>query len=687
MSSSWRSQNDYLAEDEDEDVLTDEAETQLQNRDSILFVIDSSPAMHEVNEDGESPFKMAIKCAKSVQMNKIISSESDLVGIMVYGVEKTKNANNFENICVLQDLDIPDASGIKQLEALEEGTLDFEDMFGKATGKYKLSEVFWTATNIFSSSAQKVGSRRLFLITNEDNPHGNEPTLQGAAKLRAKDLSEPGISIELFDLDRKMHRFDRSLFYKSILVDSGLGRSGDDDDDEDNGDGGIMDDEEAAGAGAIGTGGGSLNKSQSNAEMSSTVAKMSALLERVHRKEVKKRSLFKIPFKLAPGLEIGVRGYNLIMQQGKGLHRNVYTKGEVVREVMTTTSWICADSKQFLLQSDLKFFWEFGGAKVVFTKDEIKAMKTFGPPGLALLGFKPRSAIPMSLQIQHAVFLYPDERQVEGSTRAFSALLSTMADLDRVAICSLTQRTNYSTRLVALFPQVEITGPNGQEHPPGFQLIPLPWRDDLRPLHVEIEYSPPEEVTNACKAIISKLNVKKGYRPENYENPALQKHYKVLQATALDQQDQEIDDQTLPHTEQIYQRAGALIEHMNQVVDEQDLTELMPHVAVVGQKRGAGAATQDDEVEGGGGGSSGRGGGGRKRARGASSAGDGEGGDDGNGEDAAALLAEMRAKYDAGQVSKATVAVLKAFLNSVNVKPQGSRKAELVDQVENYFAN
>ncbi|KAG0244418.1 X-ray repair cross-complementing protein 6 [Actinomortierella wolfii] len=672
MSASWRSQNDYLAEDEDEDVLTDEAQTQLQNRDSILFVIDSSPAMHEVNEDGESPFKMAIKCAKSVQMNKIISSESDLVGIMVYGVEKTKNANNFENICVLQDLDIPDASGIKQLESLEDGTLDLEDLFGRATGKYKLSEVFWTATNIFSSSAQKVGSRRLFLITNEDNPHGNEPTLQGAAKLRAKDLSEPGISIELFDLDRKDRPFDRSLFYDSILMDNF---------------GGQLDDEEDGTEPRFAslTPGDKLGSQSSQGP--STMAKMSALLERVHRKEVKKRSLFKILFKLAPGLEIGVRGYNLVMSQGKGPHRNVYTKGEVVREVVTTTSWVCADSKQLLLPTDLKFFWEFGGTKVVFTKDEVKAIKTFGPPGLALIGFKPRSAVPMNLQIQHAIFLYPDERQIEGSTRAFAALLSAMADMDRVAICSFTQRANFGTRLVALFPQPEVVGPDGQEQPPGFQLVPLPWKDDVRPLHVETEYSPSEDVINAYKAVISKLNVKRGYRPENYENPALQKHYKVLQATALDQQDQDIEDQTLPHNEQIFSRAGALIEHLNQVLDEQELPDIAPASGAASstrQKRKGGAADAQEDAEDGVGSS---GGGGRKRARSATASSQGGGDGDGDEDDPAVLQANMRAKYDAGHLNKTTVAALKAFLNSVKIKPKGSRKADLVEQVEDYFAN
>lgn len=90
------------------------------------------------------------------------------------------------------------------------------------------------------------------------------------------------------------------------------------------------------------------------------------------------------------------------------------------------------------------------------------------------------------------------------------------------------------------------------------------------------------ELIEAAKAIISKLNMKKGFKPDNYENPseylengqgldikwlliidsllyylfvskALQKHYKVLQATALNQQDMDIDDKTLPKTKQMHE--------------------------------------------------------------------------------------------------------------------------------------
>lgn len=41
--------------------------------------------MLKPSEDGEIPFYTAMKCAMTVQLNKIISSESDLVGIVLYG--------------------------------------------------------------------------------------------------------------------------------------------------------------------------------------------------------------------------------------------------------------------------------------------------------------------------------------------------------------------------------------------------------------------------------------------------------------------------------------------------------------------------------------------------------------------------------------------------------------------------
>ncbi|KAK3842166.1 MAG: SPOC like C-terminal domain-containing protein [Linnemannia gamsii] len=617
-SSSWRSRNeDELDEDLDDNILTDAQETQWSSRDSILFVIDCSPAMLQPNEDGEIPFYTAVKCAKQVQLNKIISSDSDFIGVVFYGTRQAKNANNFAHIYVLQDLDVPDVSKIQQLEAIEDQRTNFDEEFGTSNGEYTLGEMFWTATNLFGGSAQRVGSKRLFLFTNEDDPHTSDISLRSASKVRAKDLQEFGIKIELFDMDKPMEKFNRKNFYKDILLDA------------------VEEDDDGP------------------SQEEHTTAKLGELLQRVRRKEVKKRSLFNIPLKLSTNLEIGVKGYNLVSTQSKGLHRNVYTLGEAVREVETVTSWICADTTQYLTAADLKYYWEFGGQKVIFDKDEVMSMKTFGPPALALIGFKPKSAMKMYYNLSHSMFLYPDELSYEGSTRAFSSLLIAMHEMDKVAICSFTQRTNYSTRLAALFPQMEVVGENGQEVPPGLQLVPLPWGDDIRPLPIFTEYTPPDELINAGKAIISKLNMKRGFHPDNYENPALQKHYKVLQATALNQTDMDIDDKTLPKTTQIYERAGAYIQHFRDVAATAELPqgEDTPSLESGTPEQSLAAA---------------------KRARPGPSGG-------------TAMMQDMRDKYDSDQLNKATVATLKDFLQSVGESGSG-KKGDLIQKVQEYFA-
>ncbi|KAF9967257.1 X-ray repair cross-complementing protein 6 [Mortierella alpina] len=626
-SSSWRSRYEEDPDgDEDENILTELQESQWSSRDSILFVIDCSPSMLKPSEDGEIPFYTAIKCAMTVQLNKIISSESDLVGIVLYGTAKSKNSNNFENIYVLQELDAPDVQKIQQLESIDDKSLDFDEAFGTSNGKYTLGEMFWTATNLFGSHAQRVGSKRLFLFTNEDDPHAGDISLRSASKVRAKDLQQFGIKIELFDVDKPGEKFDRKNFYRDILMDS-------------------MDDEDEDGAPPEGSS-----------------ATLQELLQRVQRKEVKKRAMFSVPFKLANGLEIGVRGYNLVMPQKKGNHRNVYTMGETVREVQTVSSWICADTTQYLTPADLEYYWEFGGTKVIFTKEEVASMKTFSDPGLTLLGFKPKDALLMHHNIGHALFLYPDERSYEGSTRAFSALLTAMADMDKIAICSFTQRATYSTRLVALVPQLEIIGSNGQEQPPGLQLIPLPWADDIRPLPIETGFEAPDELKDAALNVISLLNMKKGFLPDNYENPSLQKHYKVLQATALNQRDMDIDDKTLPKTEQMHARAGEHIRHYKDVAESIEIQEAdlgpSPPTSATTTKRASQTSSDGQSSS--------------KRARSAPPT------------DDAGLLADMRAKYDSNELKLATVASLKAFLKSVNVKP-GSVKGDLIAQVETYF--
>ena len=60
---------------------------------------------------------------------------------------------------------------------------------------------------------------------------------------------------------------------------------------------------------------------------------------------------------------------------------------------------------------------------MVFTQKECAEMKTFGAPGMHLMGFKPASRLKLSYNVKNTKLLRPDEKIIEGSTTMFNALL------------------------------------------------------------------------------------------------------------------------------------------------------------------------------------------------------------------------------------------------------------------------
>jgi hypothetical protein len=51
-------------------------------------------------------------------LNMITSSDRDMIGMILFGTNKTSNVLNVPHIAVLQDLEQPNASKIKQLETI-----------------------------------------------------------------------------------------------------------------------------------------------------------------------------------------------------------------------------------------------------------------------------------------------------------------------------------------------------------------------------------------------------------------------------------------------------------------------------------------------------------------------------------------------------------------------------------------
>jgi ATP-dependent DNA helicase 2 subunit 1 len=71
-----------------------------------------------------------------------------------------------------------------------------------------------------------------------------------------------------------------------------------------------------------------------------SISRIDDLLEQMRFHEVLKRALFSIPFELATGLVIGVKGYNLVTEQKKGTYKYFVDLGDKMEVVESRTTYV-----------------------------------------------------------------------------------------------------------------------------------------------------------------------------------------------------------------------------------------------------------------------------------------------------------------------------------------------------------
>lgn len=235
------------------------------NKDSIICLIDASEHMFVPDAEGQLPFHQVLRAVIQTFRNKILTSGSDLISVCFFGTKEKDNPSDLPGILLFVDLDVPDADRILRLEQLL--VEDFVSNFGHAEKDVPLGDALWTCSTIFGNCPIKVGTKRIFLFTNNDNPNADQPSLQAQAKQRASDLRQLGISIELFPLNSANLPFLGSKFYHDI-VDAG---------------------------------------EEGDLDSLDGTSKLQELLDRARSKEYKKRSQGRISFFLTPTTEIGIR--------------------------------------------------------------------------------------------------------------------------------------------------------------------------------------------------------------------------------------------------------------------------------------------------------------------------------------------------------------------------------------------
>ncbi|KAI5122729.1 hypothetical protein M0805_009814 [Coniferiporia weirii] len=616
-------------------------------KDIILFAIDCSTSMQTLHADPKkegaqtSHLLTALEAAMQIQKRKIVVGPNDAAGILLFNTARKSESTSrgsteykrgtyvYEPI---SQIDAPKIQGLIQL--LHEARDNHEWLryeFPPAESRVPLGDVFTSCNWALRDGTPKSGIKRIFLITDEDDPHPGAKSAQlvTSARTTLVDLNQAGVSVEPFFISTEQKPFDPTKFYSTIL-----GPSVEEGDEESEG---LLPD-------------------------SISVTRIDELLAQMRFREMPKRSLFNLPFELAEGFVIEVKGYGLVTEQKKGNYKYFMDTGDRLEVVEPKTSYVDEQQQRDVEKEKILYGMQLGPPaededeeefgvrsvpkrnKVFFTAEEVRSFRTLGlTPGIKLLGFKDASELAIEDNVRHSTFIFPDEQTYAGSRRTFSALLKTLVRKNKIGIVRTLFRVNSSPAFCALYPQEEKTNESGFTEPAGFHLIQYPFADDLRSAPIEEGIKAPPEAIDAAKLWIAKLQIKNGgYPPDANPNPALAYHYAQLEASAFrEEYDPEtFEDATLPKLDAMHKRAGPLVREWKQAVE--------------GSVRADTVFVQKDSA-------------GRKRKA-----------------DTSVGEAEIHSKYESGQLAKLRVDQLREFLRDKSEASSG-KKAELVERVAEYL--
>ena len=149
------------------------------------------------------------------------------MGVLLFNTEQSKfqedDANSrgslaYPHCYLLNDLDIPSAEDVKALKSIVEDEEKAKQLLVPSKEPLSMSNLLFCVNQVFTTKAPNFGSRRLFIITDRDDPYSHMNTqakkdAKNSAAVRAKDLFDLGVIIELFPISTPDHEFDKTKFY------------------------------------------------------------------------------------------------------------------------------------------------------------------------------------------------------------------------------------------------------------------------------------------------------------------------------------------------------------------------------------------------------------------------------------------------------------------------------------------
>eukprot|EP01038_Epipyxis_sp_PR26KG_P011189 gene11189-15009_t len=635
--------NKDVEEDEDEENEDNVDDYKLPS-DRIVFLVDARYAMQEnIAGDISKPTYLnnCLSFALAVMKAKIVSSSKESIGITFFGTREMDSVESMRNLFVLFPLAPPSAANIRKLQSLIDDQAKFEDLIGSipvnANNQSRvcpLKQALWSCSQSFKTKDfQSKDSKRIWIFTNDDNPNNEYPTEQLSTVTVAKDCIQAGIQLSLFCLNPKNKTdFDCDVFYNKLLSNVDV------EDDESN----QLFIENG------GSNGFDVNRAN--------------IRKKIYQKRRLCSTLMSLSEVEGQEIRVGVEVYRLASVTKKPYHTWLYS---VTNEpVKLVSKYINSSTGGTLDSNQIETTIDLNGVNVLMTTEdmiELKKANNISNVGIRIAYFIPQSKLPNELNLSEPYFIFPDEKAIKGSSDLFEALLRDLHAKNLVAIVKFNRTTNSPMCVAALIPQLAVLSEDGDQiEPAGFNLIQLPFAEDIRAAPVPIRNqnnlsnSNCDKINGFIETIIQSAQFPPEFRYHlDIANPSMQNYYSILQALALNQVELDYvverdDNLQPPSNPYIFETAEKASLQLKNLIG---LSDIIPQDAKGSKKRSAPSGESD-----------------KKKVM--------------KSEDKVDIN-EIKEFINKGTLEKKTVADLKDICRSFGL-PLGGVKAELIERIKQY---
>lgn len=503
--------------------------------EGIMFCIELSEHMFEVQDelDGKSQIEVILTSLSELMELLIVTRPSTAIGCYFYNCEREDSKESIFEFIPLVDLNVQWMKKVNDLlEDVSNQRITFKEYLNYNIDQNKklnipilLEKLFSLILETFNRNIEgqkEFNSKKVFLFTDNDLPNvESQQRSIDVLKGILKDIDDNMINFTNFFISKKDKPFNPAFYSKVLRNDRDYNSLG----------------------------------SQAYFGPSTKPIVVNDIKERIFQRKEIRRVVFQCPLVLDEGTNfvISIKGYSIFNhEKGSVRYKLVYENQEIRKEAFSKRKFINPKTGEDVSKQTVKII-PYGEKEIEMEDKNIaNALNVYGntSASLTVIGFlNEDNSLVFYNNIDKTLFITPDENVIEGSFTAFASLFRTLKKLKKVGVVWGSTKSNSSPSLYLLWPSKD------DDNNQGFYLTKVPFIDEIRKyptlsnININEEWEEYKNVKELTQGIISHFNLKSGYHAEEFRNPALNRHYKLLHDYLLQveipQDDNDIRDRYL----------------------------------------------------------------------------------------------------------------------------------------------